>query len=78
MVTNGLNAWVIVLSGELSMVRVADELVFEDPPPPEPLLPEPQAASPSARMPAAAAITNRLCSANLLMCFVFPVVMDGG
>jgi hypothetical protein len=58
---------VIVLSGELSMVRVADELVPLAPPVEPPLVDEPQAARPMARMPAAAAITSRLWSANLLM-----------
>jgi hypothetical protein len=75
---NGLKAWVIVVSGELSIVTSAEEpelLEVLDEPPPDPE--DPQAASPSARTPAAATVSNRFWSANLLMESVFPVVMDG-
>ncbi len=51
---NGLNAWVIVLSGELSMVRVAEEEEGEEFEPDAPVeLLDPHAPAPAARRAAA-------------------------
>jgi hypothetical protein len=70
--TKGLNAWVIVLSGELSMTSVLDE--------PEPFDPvvealDPHAAAPAARRAAAAlTATSFLGPVNLEIILVIPVV----
>src|SRR5262252_10462240 len=63
--TNGLNAWVIVLSGELSIVRVpvAEEFEFEFDEPVELL--DPHAAAPAARRAAAATAASVLWPRNL-------------
>jgi hypothetical protein len=51
---NGLNAWVMVLSGELSMVRVAEEEGEEELEPDAPVeLLDPHAPAPAARRAAA-------------------------
>src|SRR5215468_8937906 len=69
--TKGLNAWVIVLSGELSMTSVLDE--------PEPddvgveVLDE-QAPAPAARRAVAVTATSFLGPISLEIIFVFPVV----
>jgi hypothetical protein len=69
----------MVLSGELSITRALleaglDELPCEDPVPACEL----QAPSPTARIPAVATVMNLLLLLNLLMCFVFPIVVDRG
>src|SRR6516165_4501683 len=63
--TNGLNAWVIVLSGELSMMRVpeAEEFEFEFDEPVE-LLDE-HAPTPAARSAAAVTAASFLWPRNL-------------
>src|SRR5215831_1512135 len=63
--TNGLNAWVIVLSGELSMMRVpeAEEFEFEFDEPVELL--DPHAAAPAARRAAAVTAASFLWPRNL-------------
>jgi hypothetical protein len=61
---NGLNAWVIVLSGELSMTSVLaepDELDEPD----EPELLAPQAATPAVRRAAAVTAASVLGPGNL-------------
>jgi hypothetical protein len=68
---NGLNAWVIVLSGELSMVRVAEEEPFELEEPVE-LLDE-HAPAPAARRAAAVTAASFLWPRNLEFIVVFPV-----
>src|SRR5216683_3282870 len=68
---NGLNAWVIVLSGELSMVRVAEEEEFELDAPVE-LLDE-HAPAPAARRAAAVTAASFLWPRNLEIIFGFPV-----
>src|SRR5215472_18296723 len=69
--TNGLNAWVIVLSGELSMVRVpeAEEFEFEFDEPVELL--DPHAAAPAARRAAAVTAASFLWPRNLEFILVF-------
>jgi hypothetical protein len=71
--TNGLNAWVIVLSGELSIVRVAEEEEeeFELDAPVE-LLDE-HAPAPAARRAAAVTAASFLWPRNLEIIFGFPV-----
>src|ERR1700746_376205 len=64
--TNGLNAWVIVLSGELSMVSVGEELALEEP---DEVLDE-HAATPAARTATAVTATSFLGPRNLLIIFV--------
>src|SRR5437899_326600 len=68
--TNGLNAWVIVLSGELSMVRVpeAEEFEFELGEPVE-LLDE-HAPAPAARRAAAVTAASFLWPRNLEIIFL--------
>src|SRR6267154_1832862 len=66
---NGLNAWVIVLSGELSMVRVAEEEEFELDAPVE-LLDE-HAPAPAARRAAAVTAASFLWPRNLEIIFWF-------
>jgi hypothetical protein len=67
--TNGLNAWVIVLSGELSMMRVpeAEEFEFDDP---VELLDE-HAPTPAARRAAAVTAASFLWPRNLEFILVF-------
>jgi hypothetical protein len=74
--TNGLNAWVIVLSGELSMIRVpeAEEEAFEPDEPVE-LLDE-QAPAPAASSAAAATAASFLWPGNLEIILVFLSVED--
>src|SRR5213080_3090001 len=69
--TNGLNAWVIVLSGELSMMRVpeAEEFEFEFDEPVE-LLDE-HAPAPAARSAAATTAASFLWPGNLEIILVF-------
>src|SRR5215467_11534114 len=69
--TNGLNAWVIVLSGELSMMRVpeAEEFEFEFDEPVELL--DPHAAAPAARRAAAVTAASFLWPRNLEFILVF-------
>ena len=70
---NGLNAWVIVLSGELSMVRVAEEEEEEfEPDAPVELLDE-HAPAPAARRAAAVTAASFLWPRNLEIIFGFPV-----
>jgi hypothetical protein len=67
--TYGLKSWVIEVSGELSITRVAAELLVpdddDDAPPPLEALDE-HAATPAASSPADATATNRLWFGNLL------------
>src|SRR6185437_4652548 len=67
--TNGLNAWVIVLSGELSMMRVPEADDFE----PDELVEEldPHAAAPAARMATAVTAASFLWPRNLEIILVF-------
>src|SRR5690349_21648174 len=68
--TNGLNAWVIVLSGELSMVRVPEaeeEFEFDEP---VELLDE-HAPAPAARRAAAVTAASFLWPRNLEFILVF-------
>src|SRR6266516_1902819 len=67
--TNGLNAWVIVLSGELSMMRVpeAEEFEFDEP---VELLDE-HAPAPAARSAAATTAASFLWPGNLEIILVF-------
>src|SRR5690349_24213062 len=68
--TNGLNAWVIVLSGELSMVRVPEaeeEFEFDEP---VELLDE-HAPAPAARRAAAVTAASFLWPGNLEIIVVF-------
>src|SRR5580700_5946012 len=64
---NGLNAWVIVLSGELSMINVGVAADFDEL---GELLDEPHAATPAARMATALTATSFLGPRNLLIIFV--------
>src|SRR5690242_6931692 len=71
--TNGLNVWVMVDSGELSMTSVlpvvaAPVFVFV---PPELVLLDEHAASPAASRPAAPTAKSRLGLFNLLITLVF-------
>ena len=68
---NGLNAWVMVLSGELSMVRVPEAEDFEPDVPVEEL--DPHAAAPAARRAAAVTAASFLWPGNLEIIFGFPV-----
>jgi hypothetical protein len=66
-VSYGLNAWVIVVSGELSIVKVAvDDDEDEDLPPPGLGL-DPQAASPPQMRAAAAMPVTVVCLSSFLM-----------
>src|ERR1700722_5012366 len=73
--TNGLNAWTIVLSGELSMVSVADEFEPEPDEPPE-VLDEHAAAPAASRTAAEVTVTSFLGPSNLLI-ICFPVLEKG-
>ena len=70
MVANGLKAWVIEVSGELSITRVFPVVVpwLLDV---EPELELEQAASPAASRPTVATAKNRLGLCNLLISLVF-------
>jgi hypothetical protein len=72
--TNGLNAWTIVLSGELSMTSVC-----ADPDPDEPgeVLDEHAAAPAASRAAAEVTATSFLGPSNLLI-ICFPVVEKDG
>ena len=70
MATNGLNDWVIVLSGELSMTSVCD--VVPEPDESSSGLLDEHAAAPAARATAAVTVTSFLGPSILVMIiFVF-------
>ena len=70
METNGLNAWVMEVSGELSMTRVFPVVLALELAELELELDE-HAASPPASTAAAATVSSRLWLCNLLISFVF-------